>query len=446
MKINPLKSLVFRIFVLYALVFLVSLGFLLVSTHSFFYSTVESQFKDHIYNDFKHLIIDYRDDGIEELRHDIRERREAEVDRRLFYFLLNPDGNFEYDQIDSLPVEDGWFYIQGPNNEKIIIYLETLRDNYRFAVGSDLLYLTQLETEIRSRLIKLFLFLLIFGLIIGLVFSRYLSRRLNNIQKVTNAFSAGDFSQRVEIKQQDELGLVANILNEMMSDIEKLIFEIKNVTTNLAHDLRTPLSRVRIKLEETLSLPSSSPEVLEKTEGAIEQVDDLLTTFNSLLSLSEITNSKQIEMRSFNLKELLENIIEIYAPLFEDSQNSVQLTAPREVYLLGSEPLITQLVVNLMENSISHNKAGISLNIEVKNEGAQTMLTVSDNGQGIDPSEYEKIFKPFYKIDADRGSKGNGLGLSIVKAIADAHKAEVQISPVQPHGVRFSFFFPLKIQ
>lgn len=443
MKINPLKSLVFRIFVLYALVFLVSLGFLLISTHSFFYSTVESQFKDHIYNDFKHLIIDYRDDGIEELRHDIRERREAEVDRRLFYFLLNPEGNFEYDQIDSLPIEDGWFYIQGPNNEKIIIYLETLRNNYRFAVGSDLLYLTQLETEIRSRLIKLFLFLLIFGLIIGLVFSRYLSRRLNNIQKVTNAFSAGDFSQRVEIKQQDELGLVANILNEMMSDIEKLIFEIKNVTTNLAHDLRTPLSRVRIKLEETLSLRNASPEVLEKTEGAIEQVDDLLTTFNSLLSLSEITNSKQIEMRSFNLKELLENIIEIYAPLFEDSECTVQLIAPPEAYLLGSEPLMTQLVVNLLENSISHNKTGINLKIEVKNEGTQTTLSVSDNGRGINPSEYEKIFKPFYKVDADRGSKGNGLGLSIVKAIADAHRAEVQITPEPSHGVRFSFIFPI---
>jgi len=260
--------------------------------------------------------------------------------------------------------------------------------------------------------------------------SIFVVRRINLISNTAKRIMyTGDLSKRINIDHRwDDLSDLAFVLNEMLEKIEKLMAGIKQVSDNIAHDLRTPLTRLRNKLEG-LSISENNSSEFEKM---INEADNLLNTFNALLRISNIEKGKRHnQFLGINLKNLLSDVIELYEPLAHEK--NIQLNFKlADVNFYCDKDLLFQAFANILDNSVKFTKNGGLIEIELSEN---KIITIKDNGNGISNEEKEKVFDRFYRSDASRNTSGNGLGLSLVKAVIDMHKAKIELADNVPSGL-----------
>ncbi len=307
---------------------------------------------------------------------------------------------------------------------------------------------TYLLSETREAIIVAFLLIaaptLLLALGAGFLFNTGFLRRVDAITKTCRAIMAGRFGERVPSDNSGgEIASLSDTINSMLDRINSLMENLREVSSAAAHDMRTPLTRLRQKLERARQ-SAKTPEDFQITlDQSISDVDEILEIFSSLLNLSRIESGARVAaFAPVSLKDLLTHVAEIYAPLACDQDKNIETEFLSDASIMGDRMLLMQLFSNLVENAIHHTSAGTRIRLTMKCDGQRALVSVSDNGGGISPDDREKVFHRFWRGDASRGRPGHGLGLSIAAAIATLHEAQISLGDAEP-GLTVSLQFSL---
>ena len=285
--------------------------------------------------------------------------------------------------------------------------------------------------------------MLLFGLIGGALMSRNVLRRLDSINRTSAEIVAGDFSRRVPLTDaHDEFDTLAENLNRMLDRIERLMKGMREVVDSVAHDLRTPLNRLRNRLEETQRrLDPASPHQ-EEIEAAIAETDRLIGTFNALLLIAEAdSGAARGAMTQIDLAGVVADVTELYGPLAEEKSVTLEAAPAGVIMVEGNRSLISQALANLIDNAIKYTPQGgrVSVSAAETPEGAD--LVVADTGPGIPAEDRPRVLERFVRLESSRNSPGTGLGLSLVAAVAKLHDARLTLADNAP-GLKAVISFP----
>lgn len=281
------------------------------------------------------------------------------------------------------------------------------------------------------------------ALVGGLSIGAVLLRRVEGINHTARAIMDGDLSLRIPVGgQRDELHGLAESLNRMLARIEELMENLRHVTNDVAHDLRSPLGRLRQRLEASRLKQCACVEYETAIDAAIVDTDIILNTFDAMLRIAQVeAGARRARFTTVDLSVVAATIVEAFAPVAEDEGRRLVRQIEPGVTAKGDRELITQMLANLIENSLRHTLTGTALGLRVERVDASARITVTDAGSGIPADERERVFRRFYRLDASRSTPGSGLGLSLVAAVAKLHDAQISLEDNKP-GLRVVIMFP----
>ncbi|MDO9561540.1 MAG: ATP-binding protein [Bradyrhizobium sp.] len=336
---------------------------------------------------------------------------------------------------------------QENRHHRALVNVTELSSGFRLLIGRDL--------EERRRLFGIvvkaanwsLLVVIVLGLGGGIFVARRVLRRIDAMTGTAQRIMAGDLSGRLPVgRSGDELDRLAENLNAMLERIEALMMGLKEVSDNIAHDLKTPLTRLRNRAEEALAKSGSEADYRSALERTIEESDGLIRTFNALLMIARAESGQaRGNMDDFDAADVARGIQELYEPLAEDSGMSLQVKAvPTPVH--GNRELISQALANLVENAIKYGKplpsiqplgpgavgAAPEILIEARRDGASVLLSVTDHGPGIPAADRGHAVERFVRLEASRTQPGSGLGLSLASAVATLHGGELRLGDGNP--------------
>jgi signal transduction histidine kinase len=303
----------------------------------------------------------------------------------------------------------------------------------------------QLE-EMQELIARAFLWSLLTTLVLavcgGAVMSAGLLRRVETVSRTSRAIVDGNLAQRIPVRGvDDEFDHLALSLNAMLGRIQALMEGLKQVSSDIAHDLRTPLTRLRQRLEVARSKAQTANELRAALDGSIEHVDAILDTFGALLRIAQIeSGTRKAGFARVDLSELLSAMVEIYAPVAEGKGQSIAGAIAPGLAVLGDRDLLTQMFANLVENAIRHSPPGAAIAVSAAAQGGVTEALVCDTGPGIPEQSRSKVFLRFFRLDESRTTAGSGLGLSLVAAVATLHGIEIALGDNHP-GLRVALRF-----
>jgi len=372
------------------------------------------------------------------------------------YVLAGVDRRVIAGNLDSWPqlelTDDGFAEFEFERRVGGMLELHQARGRV-FALAQGFLLLVARDVEDRRALERLLgtalrwsiALVMVLGLLGGVLVSRNVLARLDAINKTSQQIVAGDFSKRVPVtKKGDEFDDLSRHLNRMLDRIERLMRGMREVTDNVAHDLRSPLNRLRSRLEHASRHRIVDPEMQRDIEAAVEETDRLIATFNSLLLIAEAeAGSVRESMEELDLREAVEGVGELYEPLAEEKGIRLSVRKSRlPVVISGNRNLISQALANLVDNAIKYSTEGGRVEVTLDHDAKGARIVVADNGPGIPEEDRNRVIERFVRLESSRNSPGTGLGLSLVSAVARLHDAELTLSDNGP-GLRAELRFPL---
>ncbi|MGI9465457.1 MAG: sensor histidine kinase [Aestuariivirgaceae bacterium] len=285
---------------------------------------------------------------------------------------------------------------------------------------------------------------LFIGLTGGLYFARSAQSRIDVIQSVLQRAAAGDLSARIDIAgHNDDIERVSISINDAIVRLESLVEGMQQISADIAHDLRTPIGRLRHKLEATRGKTKSVAAYRRAVDDTIREVDTIVATFEALLRIAQIGGgARKSRFKQVSLRHILTMIEEVYVPVAEDAGQQIVLQFHDTVdeTVIGDQELLVQLFANIVENAIRHCPVGSKIDIKLSSGGGLVTASVADDGPGIPAADRQKVFRRFYRTEKSRTTPGNGLGLSLVSAIAELHDAELHLLDAEP-GLRVDIIF-----
>jgi len=283
---------------------------------------------------------------------------------------------------------------------------------------------------------------LLFSLIGGVWIGAHVLRRIDSVNRTASEIMSGDLSRRLTVtERQDEFDEVSNKINQMLNRIEDLMSGMQQVTNNVAHDLRSPLTRLRNRLEVTLLEDRDSENYREVMDEAIGDADSLIQTFNSMLSIARLeAGIDGVEWADANIGDLVVELSELYEAVAEDTGLDFTATIKNSPTYHCNNHLIAQCITNLLDNSFKYTEIPGKVELELEGTDEQFSITVSDNGPGIPIEEHERVFKRFVRLENERNSPGNGLGLSLVQVVVRIHGATLKLEDNGP-GLKTTITF-----
>ena len=317
-----------------------------------------------------------------------------------------------------------------------------IADGVYLFVGRD----TSQIAATRERILKAFAWIEGVSIVLaglgGIFFSVQFMRRIDAITRTCQSIVAGKFNDRIPLRGSgDELDSLSVAINNMLDRIATLLDNIRQVSSDVAHDLRTPLTHLRNRLEEARQKSVTAEDYASVMTQAIGDTDHLLAIFAALLRISQIESGSRLAAFSeVSLSDLLDRIHEMYRPVAEDQRQSLLHDVQQNVRIRGDGELLTQMFSNLIENSIRHTPSGSRIVIRLASAGNTATASVEDDGPGIPAGEHDKVFRRFYRLTSSRSTPGNGLGLALVAAIAGLHNAKIELSDNGP-GLRLQVSF-----
>lgn len=275
---------------------------------------------------------------------------------------------------------------------------------------------------------------LVLGFGVGLILARRALGRMDRINRTAQTILDGQLQGRVPLSGDgDEFDHLSANLNSMLDRIERLVEAMRGVTRNIAHDLRTPLNRLRNRLELALIEEREGEAGLMVLAEAIGDVDGILGTFNALLGIARIEGRLPREnFRDIDLEELISGLAELYAPLAEDQGLEFSAHAQEGLEIMGDHHLLSQALANLLDNAIKYTPPGGHVILSAERRGGVVLLCVTDDGPGIPAEQRERVVEPFVRLDEARHLPGAGLGLSLVAAVAEAHGGQLLLEDAGP--------------
>jgi len=277
----------------------------------------------------------------------------------------------------------------------------------------------------------------------GLATSASILRRIQTIADTSGEIVQGNLSRRMALRGSgDEFDQLSTNLNEMLDRIQMLMEGLRQMSNDIAHDLRTPLTRLRQHLEGAESKAETAAEYGETIGKAIKETDDILHTFGALMRIAQIeAGTRRSAFTDVDFSSVLGTIVEAYSAVAEDARHALANRISDSVMVRGDRQLLTQMMANLVENALRHTPEGTRVEIALEGDPAAPVCVVSDNGPGIPEEERDKVFRRFYRMDRSRTTAGSGLGLSLVAAIAELHRIVVEVGDQRP-GLRIALKFP----
>jgi signal transduction histidine kinase len=297
--------------------------------------------------------------------------------------------------------------------------------------------------RIELAMIAVAVLLLVLAAVAAVLVTRRTVGRIEQINATSRAIMLSGLDQRIPLRgSHDEWDRVAENLNQMLDRIETLMGEVKLVSDNVAHDLRTPLTRMRGRLEKAYHAPRNSESDAALIGDTIADLDAVLGMFASITRISEIeTRARKGAFRSVNLAEIADEVVELYDAAAEQDATRLSLGGDREVTVTGDRDLLFDAIANLVDNAIKHGRCGGQVIVTCRNDADGAAISIADDGQGIPADQHDHVFKRFYRLEQSRYTPGNGLGLSLVAAVARLHGAEIALRDNAP-GLLVELRFP----
>ena len=291
---------------------------------------------------------------------------------------------------------------------------------------------------------------IVLGLAGGFFVSRRVLSRIDAMTEKAQVIMAGDLAGRLPIAGTgDELDRLADHLNAMLERIEALMRGLKEVSDNIAHDLKTPLTRLRNRCEEALRGATSVADYRAVLEATIAESDDLIRTFNALLMIARAESGQARDnMTEFDAAEIARDVTELYEPLAEEKGLALTVEAPDAAPVRGNRELVGQALANLVDNAIKYAEPNGKANgepaeiiVRAGNDGERIMLSVADRGPGIPEADRGRVVERFVRLEQSRSKPGSGLGLSLASAVARLHGGELKLEDNHP-GLRSTIALP----
>ena len=267
---------------------------------------------------------------------------------------------------------------------------------------------------------------------------------ISRISRTARRIVDGDFSERVptHANDADEMSQLADDLNHMLDRIEALITSQRQVTNNIAHDLRSPLNRMRNRMEVALLDRNSEAAALrEVIADSVEDAENLLKTFNALLNIAQVESRAKDDFKHESLSAICDDLAELYDVMTEEGEHSFEAHIERGLDIMGNRQLIAQAITNLLDNAVKYTPSGGHITLTAEQRGENIHVSVGDNGHGIPPDKRDDVLKRFVRLDSARSTPGNGLGLSLVSAIVALHTGSLQRHDNKP-GLRIEITLP----
>jgi signal transduction histidine kinase len=448
----------FRLAALYFLVFAASVLGVLLFVYLTSAGFVERQTEATLDAEITGLAEQYAQRGLSGLIQIVAARSAGDRGDAMIYLVTDPDGKPLVGNIAAwpagVPTHSAWlsFALERTINGRHEVHpargrLFVIPGGYRLLVGRDISDAAAFRSEVRTTLLWAGLIALGIGLIGGTVMSRNLLRRVEQVNRTSERVMAGNLSDRVPLRgTKDEFDQLAANLNRMLDQIERLMTAMREVTDDVAHDLRTPLSRLRTRLERALAIPSGADpsggaSQAEAIRAAIDEADRLLATFNALLRIAELESGAHLDQAApIDLSEVARSAAELYEPVADEKGFALSVVAEPGVRMSGDWHLLSQALANLLDNTLKYAGGGL-IELRVFHENGQAILEVADHGPGIPEVDRQSVLDRFVRLEPSRTTPGNGLGLSLVRAIARRHDGSVMLEDNKP-GLRVRLQFP----
>jgi signal transduction histidine kinase len=322
--------------------------------------------------------------------------------------------------------------------------IHTFQGGDRLLVGRDISDLDSFTGQIEKAVISGVLLIFVLAGVASILVTRRTVARIEQINATSRAIMASALDKRIPLRgSHDEWDRVAENLNLMLDRIETLMGELKQASDNLAHDLRTPLTRMRGRLEKAYHGQSFGEDAQMLIGDTIADLDAVLRIFTSIMRIAQIEAQVRKEaFRTVNLVEIAHEVVELYDAAAEQSGSCLTMIGEGEVLATGDRDLIFDAIANLVDNAIKHGRAGGKVVVASETVNGSPVISIIDDGPGIPADQHEQVFKRFYRLEQSRYTQGNGLGLSLVAAVARLHRARIEMSDNSP-GLTFKLWFPL---
>jgi heavy metal sensor kinase len=461
-RINFRNTLAFRLTLWYAGVFTVSscVAFLLfyILVTSFMQERTDRELLSQV-NRFSTLLVA---EGVEAVKNDAVIEAQAAGIKKVFFRLLSLNGhvfsssNISYWKdidINETAIKE---LLQGGSHvfetitipghkDKVRMLYALLSPSIILQVGQAMESYSRFLDAFKGIFITTMTFLIILAAGVGWFMARRAVSGVEAITRTAQSISGGTLEKRVPVKTRgDEIDQLSMTFNQMLDRIQALVTEIKEMSDNIAHDLKSPITRIRGIAEVTLTNGKSMGEYESMAASTIEECDRLLDMINTMLMISKTESGVDKLLREeIDLAGLVREACELFEPTAEDKRVTLSYDVPNKSHLIGDNRMIQRMLSNLLDNAIKYTSSGGTVSVSVsENDERNIVITVKDTGIGISPSDLPRIFERFYRCDQSRSEPGIGLGLSLAKAIARAHGGDITVMSRLNQGSTFTVTLP----
>ncbi len=435
---NAFRTAAFRLTAIYAVLFAISLAAILAIVIAFVQQSMLDQVAKAAQEDTSLLVRAYQRTDLPTIETLTRSR----AGRQTFFFVRQADGTEIMAEFRPPGAPVGSFTVGDTRatelhdddlDSQLIGYGERLPDGTYLAAARDDEPVTETMEAVLQAAVIAGILAVTLGVLGGLFMSTLYLRRVDVFDRTATAIFDGDMGQRMPIRGTgDEFDRLAASLNRMLDRISALMDGLRQVSTDVAHDLRTPLSRLRQRLED-FGKSDLTRDQRTALDGAVSEADRILSIFTALLQIAQVEGgSLRKRFGSVDLAALATEVGEIYQAVAEGAGHILAIHVEPGVRVRGNRDLLLQLLVNLIENAITHTPSGTEVAVSVTKRGRDIRLEVADDGPGIPTAERDRVFRRFHRLDASRSTPGTGLGLALVAAIAEIHDVKIEVGDNRP--------------
>lgn len=387
------------------------------------------------------LLDEYRAGGTEALVAALARRAAASGPRVPYHALVDAAGTPVASNLDALPpvtsrrwqrADTDTFELDEHIDHEALLLQVPLEGGGRLLVGRDIEDIDEVEEKLLTAVVGVVGSTLLLGLAGGLLMSRLIGRRLAAVTTAARRVMEGDLAGRIPASGgRDEFDQLNVTLNNMLARIEQLFDSVRRVSDNVAHELRTPLARLRARMEALHE--SGQPASLDALDGVMSEVEGLERTFDAVLRIARIEAGRHTgALAPVDLSGLLQDAAELYAPVAEARQQSLQLAVDAGLSLAGDRELLFQAICNLLDNALKYTPEGGRILLAARREGSGIEIALTDNGPGVPAENRSLIVERFYRVPDTAAAAGSGLGLSLVAAVASRHQSTLRFEDAAP--------------
>lgn len=445
-----LRSAGVRFAIFYALVFGISA---IVLAGSLYYSTIGllgRQTHEAIRVEARSLAAHFQAGGLPALVLTLDSRINEDINDHAIYLLVDPLGNRIAGNMSRWPqgidTAHVWYQVPleraGRKSTALMRYYE-LPGGFQLLVGRDVSTRAQLRRILRDGLLWALAAMAFLGILGAIVIRGLFKRSLSDISGITRAIARGDLTRRVRRSGNgDEFDELAETINDMLDRIARLMDGVREVSNSIAHDLRTPITRARARLEDAASHARTSEELRSAVERATLDLDGVVNVFQALLRIAEIeAGARRSAFAEIDLAPVLEDLAEFFEALAEEHEIVLDRDWPASLPLFGDRDMLQQAIANLLDNAIKFSPRANRVTISAQADSGYVEISISDHGPGIPDADRPRATERFYRAESARSTPGSGLGLALVSAVAQLHGGLLRLEDNDP-GLRARLVLP----